>query len=140
MTVTITRTGGDDDPDDFSVDFAGTAVTGDGVWTEVITFLAGEDEKTIEISFTGNDVGTGDRVYEIALTLPAGARIADGSISTFTIEEDDNTAPAITLVATTIYETAVELDDDNVRDFDSMTAYENRSITQLSQLFSSPRY
>ena len=138
VTVTITRTGGDDDPDDFSVDFAGTAVTGDGVWTEVITFLAGEDEKTIEISFTGNDVGTGDRVYEIALTLPAGARSAVGSISTFTIEEDDNTAPAITLVATTIYETAVELDDDNVRDFDSMTAYENRSITQLSQLFSSP--
>ena len=97
--------------------------------------LAGEDEKTIEISFTGNDVGTGDSVYTIALTLPAGARSAVGSISTFTIEEDDNTAPVINLVATTIYETAVELDDGNARDFDSMTAYENRSITQSSQLF-----
>ena len=133
--VTITRTSGDD-PDDFSVTFDGIEVAGDGVWTEVITFAPEENVKTIEISYTGNDDGTGDSVYEIALSLPAGARIADGSISIFTIEEDDNTAPVINLADVTINESDVELDDGNVRDFDNINDYMTRGITQSSLLFS----
>ena len=142
VTVRITRTGGDG-PADFSVEFDGTMVDeSTGVWTEVITFVAGDDEQTIEISFTGNDVGTGDSVYTFELLLPAGARSAVGSISIFTIEEDDNTAPVINLdtdpVTVTINESDVELDDGNARDFDSVTTYENRPMTQSSQLFTIP--
>ena len=71
VTVRITRTGGDG-PGDFSVEFDGAEVAeADGIWTEVITFVAGDDEQTIEISFTGNDVGTGDSVYTFELLLPA---------------------------------------------------------------------
>ena len=133
--VTITRTSGDD-PDDFSVTFDGIEVAGDGVWTQVITFAPEEDEQTIEISFTGNDDGTGDSVYTFELLLPGGARIADGSISIFTIEEDDNTAPVINLADVTINESDVELDDGNVRDFDDLNDYMTRGITQSSLLFS----
>ena len=135
VTVTITRTSGDD-PDDFSVTFDGIEVAGDGVWTEVITFAPEEDEQTIGISYTGNDDGTGDSVYTFELLLPAGARIADGSISIFTIEEDDNTAPVINLADVTINESDVELDDGNVRDFDDLNDYMTRGITQSSLLFS----
>ena len=133
--ITITRTSGDG-PDNFSVTFDGIEVAGDGVWTEVITFAPEENVQMIEISYTGNDVGTADSVYTFELSLPGGARIADGSISIFTIEEDDNTAPVINLADVTINESDVELDDGNVRDFDDLNDYMTRGITQSSLLFS----
>ena len=132
--VTITRTSGDE-PDGFSVAVGDVPLTrsADGiVWSDVLTFVALEDEKMIFFSFNGNDVGTADSAYTIALSF---ARTAPDSTSIFTIEEDDNTAPVINLADVTINESDVELDDGNVRDFVSMTIYENRPITQSSQLF-----
>ena len=136
--IAITRTSGDE-PGNFSVAVGDEELTrsGDGiVWSGMVTFGPLENEKMIFVSFTGDDVGTGDSEYEIALTLPAGARSAVGSINTFTVEEDDNAAPVINLAVTTINETAVELDDGNQRDFDDITTYESRPVTQSSQLFS----
>ena len=72
--------------------------------------------------------------------LPGGARIADGSINIFTIEEDDNTAPVINLADVTINESDVEFDDGNVRDFDDLNDYMTRGITQSSLLFSVSRF
>ena len=135
--VTITRTSGDE-PDGFSVAVGDVPLTrsADGiVWSDVLTFVALEDEKMIFFSFNGNDVGTGDSVYTIALSLPAGARSAPNSISLFTVEEDDNIAPVINLADVIINESDVELDDGNRRDFDTLSEYNNRVMTQSSQLF-----
>ena len=136
--VTITRTSGDG-PNNFSVAVGDVPLTrsADGiVWSDVLIFDALEDEKMIFFSFNGNDVGTTDSVYTFELLLPGGARIADGSISIFTIEEDDNTAPVINLADVTINESDVELDDGNRRDFDDLNDYMTRGITQSSLLFS----
>ena len=132
--VTITRTSGDE-PDGFSVAVGDVPLTrsADGiVWSDVLTFVALEDEKMIFFSFNGNDVGTADSAYTIALSF---ARTAPDSTSIFTIEEDDNTAPVINLADVIINESDVELDDGNVRDFDDLNDYMTRPITQSSQLF-----
>ena len=134
--LTITRTSGDE-LDGFSVAVGDVLLTrsADGiVWSDGLIFDPLEDEKMIFFSFNGNDAGTADSVYTIALSLPAGARSGPDYI--FTIEEDDNTAPVINLADVTINESDVELDDGNVRDFDDLNDYMTRGITQSSLLFS----
>ena len=80
------------DPDDFAVtgDGPDDLVEDNGVWTEVITFDAQEDTKTIEIRFTGNDTSNSNYEYDISIAPIAipGTGLNQQTI-TFTITDDE---------------------------------------------------
>ena len=139
--VTITNTAGGD-PAGLGLWFGEDIFSGDlDTIGQTITFARGEDEQTIIFTFTGNDLPNpdGNHVYTISIeptAIPGGG----SQQITFTIEDDDEAPPVIDFgpivggTGTTIYETAVEYDDGNVRDFANIAAYRSRTISQNSTL------
>ena len=94
-TVTITRTSDSNavDPDNFAVTIDGTVVAESaGVWTQVITFAAGDDSKTIDIQHEGNDAPNDDYVYTINIE-PASIPGGGSQEITYTIVDDEDDIP-----------------------------------------------
>ena len=115
VLVTITRTGSDD-PTAFAVLVDGNPVTeNSGVWESGIIFGdasndATENSKTIDITFTGNDIANDNHVYTISIAptaIPGGG----SQLITFTIEDDDRALTLLPLDGRDIAERVIENDD-----------------------------
>ena len=106
--VTITNTGGGD-PTGLELWFGGGHFSGDlTTISQIITFVAGEDEQTISFTFTGNDTSNDDHVYIINIaptTIPPGSGSQE---ITFTIEDDERGINLLAIDDSAIAERAVE--------------------------------
>ncbi len=84
----------------------GTAGSGDrsGPSTpQVVTFRAGETEKTVEVATVQDEVHEGDETFTVTLSDPSGATLGTDASATVTIEDDDP-EPAVSVADATVTE------------------------------------
>ncbi len=70
---------------------------------QVVTFRAGETEKTVEVATVQDEVHEGDETFTVTLSDPTGATLGQDASATVTVKDDDP-APAVSVADATVTE------------------------------------